>query len=344
MQKRKIWIKSTIIICAMMLCGCSPEQSGQWLRENKAPDVTEINQDLDEEYISACTEKAIALANGEKESSRVDEQLRYYEIQENGYGIAIFSNPFDSEEETSESCVVLRTKDGGSSWKMNSQMLSLTQGSGELRFVQNHVIIVEYDAKRETGKCMVSHDYGKSFTSFSAGEIVFQSKIYPYGNFRGEITDIDKANQQIMITWKTASPYPFQKEDSNPMTAGYDFDFKLKELIHVEGDVLAHEYISQYYPKMIFPESDRQYLTNEDVQKLLNWTPQFVPKEAVLRYAISEIYARKGFDFAGTVYESYFAEKDWYIDMPKCEVMEADLNSFEKANIDLLHSYEKSEY
>ena len=63
--------------------------------------------------------------------------------------------------------------------------------------------------------------------------------------------------------------------------------------------------------------------------------------EREIRYAINEIYARKGYDFTGTSYERYFAEKDWYHPIVGKQVTEEELNSYEKANIDLLVKIEK---
>lgn len=42
-----------------------------------------------------------------------------------------------------------------------------------------------------------------------------------------------------------------------------------------------------------------------------------------------------------TSYERYFAEKDWYHPIVGKQVTEEELNSYEKANIDLLVKIEK---
>lgn len=62
----------------------------------------------------------------------------------------------------------------------------------------------------------------------------------------------------------------------------------------------------------------------------------------ILRRAINEIYARIGYDFTGTeYYEEYLSLKSWYYPIPGKTVEEEELNPFEKANIDLLVSFEK---
>lgn len=213
MRKIKIFLKCTILVCAVTLCGCSGEQLDKWNEVTQIPaETADGTPDIEEHYVEVCREKAKALAKKEITFQDAGEQVRYFKIQKLGDGIAVFLNSVESEDSTSDDCVVLRTQDGGNTWQMNPELLSLSHGGGELRLVENHVLIVEYNDQLESTECFVSHDYGRSFTSYSAGEVAFQSKIYPHGTFRGEIVEIDEAAKLITIAWNTESPYPSKEK------------------------------------------------------------------------------------------------------------------------------------
>ena len=95
----------------------------------------------------------------------------------------------------------------------------------------------------------------------------------------------------------------------------------------------------------IYADSAETYLDeielNAKYLKLISLFGNTTWVEREIRYAINEIYARKGYDFTGTSYERYFAEKDWYHPIVGKQVTEEELNSYEKANIELLVKIEK---
>ena len=107
------------------------------------------------------------------------------------------------------------------------------------------------------------------------------------------------------------------------------------------------EEIGEAYAKTgyIYADSAETYLDeielNAKYLKLISLFGNTTWVEREIRYAINEIYARKGYDFTGTSYERYFAEKDWYHPIVGKQVTEEELNSYEKANIDLLVKIEK---
>ena len=55
----------------------------------------------------------------------------------------------------------------------------------------------------------------------------------------------------------------------------------------------------------------------------------------ILRRAINEIYARKGYDFTETT-DTLFNNSEWYKEIPKHKIADEDFNEYEKHNIDLL--------
>lgn len=92
-------------------------------------------------------------------------------------------------------------------------------------------------------------------------------------------------------------------------------------------DTAAGEYI--------FPNSDRAYLTREEVADL---TPE------QLRLARNEIYARHGRIFQDEELAAYFGSKSWYQPLYDPESFDAlgdsILNEYEIANRDLIQEYE----
>ena len=98
----------------------------------------------------------------------------------------------------------------------------------------------------------------------------------------------------------------------------------------------------------IFPYSNESYLTYEDIEEWRRFTERLQDPNKIngtyffkniLRRAINEIYARKGYDFLGTNY-TLFNNAEWYKAIPKHEITEGDINKYEKHNIDLLTAIE----
>ena len=82
----------------------------------------------------------------------------------------------------------------------------------------------------------------------------------------------------------------------------------------------------------ILPESNTRYLDASEVSSL---------GEEKLQRAINEIYARHGRVFTTPENDTYFRSKSWYqpVEGKTDEQIEAELNDFEKANVDLMNSY-----
>ncbi|MGP0091831.1 MAG: caspase family protein [Xanthobacteraceae bacterium] len=78
----------------------------------------------------------------------------------------------------------------------------------------------------------------------------------------------------------------------------------------------------------LFVDSDRRYLTQDEVRRL---TP------AQRRIARNEIYARRGRYFRDQELANYFAQFQWY----KPNSWEVPLNTFEKANVELIQKLEQ---
>ena len=89
-----------------------------------------------------------------------------------------------------------------------------------------------------------------------------------------------------------------------------------------------------YYDDFILPESDRTYVTREDIAYSTNGSQQDTQR------AINEIYARHGWIFGSEYYDKLFRGFDWYIPMYKPDEFDNSwLNKYEKENLNLLTEY-----
>ena len=146
--------------------------------------------------------------------------------------------------------------------------------------------------------------------------------------------------------------------DNNSFTVAYRLDYDAKpfcrvtfsidplEVINVYTDYDLEDYGRAYLRSgRFFENSNSEYLDETEVRVhymlecMLNTNKYYVLND--LRYAINEIYAAKGYDFTGTDYEDYFADKSWYHPVNGKTISEEELQPWEKANIDLLVQIEK---
>lgn len=90
---------------------------------------------------------------------------------------------------------------------------------------------------------------------------------------------------------------------------------------------------------MLFADSDSRYLSREEIERLQE-NPDDTYQQ-LLRYAVNEIYARKGYPFQEDgPYFRFYDQFEWYRQTEKHVISEEELNEFEKANIDLITDIE----
>lgn len=89
-------------------------------------------------------------------------------------------------------------------------------------------------------------------------------------------------------------------------------------------------------PQYILPESNSRYLSRSDVAELSS--------AVECRLARNEIYARHGRKFKDKSLQEYFNNCSWYTpSIPANQFNNKVLNKYEKANINLIMSYEKEQ-
>ena len=82
----------------------------------------------------------------------------------------------------------------------------------------------------------------------------------------------------------------------------------------------------------IFPNSDKAYLTEEDLRNL---------SKEKLALARNEIFARHGYVFKEEPFKSYFESKNWYSPNPNFDGSDSGLNDYEIANYKVIQNWEK---
>lgn len=111
----------------------------------------------------------------------------------------------------------------------------------------------------------------------------------------------------------------------------WDFFNALEE--YQTGNVTASTKVTHVTDGYILMNSDSAYLTDADLSNL---------SKTELRMARYEIYARHGRVFSDQEVADYFGQYDWYhADVEPGDFEETELNEYEKANVDLLVSYEQ---
>lgn len=110
---------------------------------------------------------------------------------------------------------------------------------------------------------------------------------------------------------------------------GYDVnDFVYLDELKEDKDDYSEEYDDDY----IIADSDVRYLSRNELSKYT---------KTQLGYIRNEIFARHGYIFKNKEYSDYFGNKSWYVPDPDCSGTEADLNSVERANVELIQDMEE---
>lgn len=153
------------------------------------------------------------------------------------------------------------------------------------------------------------------------------------------VTDITKITQisetQVKIEGITKE---FGSSASGDYVMGYSENFEAIANINADSMFAGYTLISLKFVDSseedndyILPDSDKKYLSAEDIKNL---------SKDELAIARNEIFARHGYVFKMEEYKNYFEGKTWYKENPSFSGSESELNEYEKANINLIKSYE----
>ena len=242
--------------------------------------------------------------------------------------------------------------DGGRVWHVGN--FYARSGLGDMYILDRKILMVDgIHGVSATGTYTfprISLDYGKTYalslTCSNVEKITalpfiqqdYSTYCYP------RVNRIDRKLNRMEISYYLKS-FPSYGEAE---TEFYRQVIRLSDFaVLEEKDLYGLGSIAEEYDRSgcIFTDSSSERLAEKEIRtRFLNECCIAGQKGTAneIRLAINEIYAKKGYDFSGTDYESYFSSKSWYEPVPGKVISEGDLTSVEKANIDLLVEIEKT--
>jgi len=316
-----------------------PDQEKEW----DSRDVLEVLDDLAASILDKVS------AGGDWESQLTEEEkdaVRYYNVDEQGCGYLIVAS-FDGGS-LKERSVVYSTTDYGRCW-INQNTEGYEFGEIlEVFDVNDHLLVFGCNGNNRAGytaSFCVSHDRGQSFEYVNPFVIVNLDQHYMDFVIRPVLQECNLEEETFTLGWTSRK----EEEKDYFLTAKYEVNLnKLEEIQRSESFYGIYRW--DVNKEFLFKDSDRRFLTDEDVWELKQAYQlycncgYFVPEfKEILSYAINEIYYRRGYNFAETAYEEYFADYSWYDWFTplyeKPEYAQKDFNQFEQANVDLLAQY-----
>lgn len=226
--------------------------------------------------------------------------------------------------------------DGGDTWYIRN--FHRVCQIGDMYIMDGKIMTVEGIGMADIGKISISYDYGETYQSCDCSSIE-QIMCLPGFDFSyPRVESIDLVNDKIGIDWmQIDSSVPFYHMEVSISA----FQVLEEEDLCGLGKIAAQYQEEGYF----FKESNTAYLDKTAVREryasIYTATQNADTTARDIRYAINEIYAKKGYDFTGSDYEYYFFDREWYKPIQGKVVREEELNQFEKANIDFLVSLEK---
>lgn len=236
--------------------------------------------------------------------------------------------------------LTLRSKDGGNTWEIKNTNEPYICGIDSVK-VAGSCVAITYGGGMFWSLLMISTDYGDTF-QFIVNEQSCIPEYYFYVSdcAYAEIVSISPDNNSMRVDWYSPG-WP------NKLIASAEMSLNLKNvrfsLAYSDIPDLLDFYQDYLKTGFYFANSAEDYLDKDQLYHIFKQMyycdyrrNNYDKVLETIRYAINEIYARKGYDFTGTKYEEYFNNKDWYHPITHKKITEEELNSYEKANIDLL--------
>ena len=241
---------------------------------------------------------------------------------------------------------ILRSLDGGNTWEIWNEQVPITNGITDIE-VKDSYVIYTYGSGMWWSIIDISSDYGDSFSTIDTMDQLPEDLYNATDVASGRITSIDLENNLVTFSWYNSYSCV---DEPDGLLAVSELFLDTEELIfstETSSMTNAIEFLSNYAQTgYYFENTSSEYLDENDLKEIFSelyhleyhsWNEV----SEIIRKCINEIYARKGYDFTGTKYEDYFNSQSWYEPISGKVVEESELNSYEKANIDLLVKLEQ---
>lgn len=339
---KKIIVIVLILMAMVFLNSCNKVQDDK--DEYVQTEYDPNDWDGKEECEKLCEEIVKKVSGSENWDEKLTEEekeiVQYHNISEDGAGIMMMH--FYDEGSISFRSYVYFSGDFGNTWIRKNNDAHVFKRIGKIFSVNRHIIVSTLEGSNMAGfwtGVYVSHNAGSTFDEVDLSNIIGGSDMRDF-TIQFEVNEIDCINERVVLSW-----LPYSDEVIEPfLTAEYNMDFWCTKII--DRNDAFYEVIGKVYGnQFIFPESDKRFLTEEEINeykhacKIFDGCVYFDSFEEMLSRAINEIYARKGYDFTDTKYEDMFDDyqteycKEMYTDMGEIASM---FNEYEQANVDLL--------
>lgn len=258
-----------------------------------------------------------------------EEGFEYYlDNRSDGKGLWI---SYDGSGAGSSWDLIYQTEDEGETWVCLGS-LSYCSAGRTYAFEEDKVVLITVCNHVDDPYCAVfylSGDYGVNWNAFHVEDLLPRDcgspelHIYPQVlALEGDLLTLGffRCNgAEVRISDDTQERYYF-----------YVASYRIGEDTLSQEEVIYEDayYRDGVFDNFILPDSSIRSLSPEYVRSQLG-----DDDEQTLRLAINEIYARKGYSFAGTKYENYFSACPWYTDSGSHTV---EFTELEQNNVDLL--------
>ncbi len=337
--RKTLFALAAAAVCALLLSACTAPTSDP--AKTDCTITRSKNCQRDSEYAEAC--RIIDAIQSDQIDPETMQVIDYtYDIcvdmgnqislYRDGDFMYLFFNPDFGMQQIDVGTAY--TLDGGKSWTVGH----FHTASGSLYLIDRKLLQVYGVYLYDIPSILISNDYGETYEEM---ELPVLEQMYrcpalpPYADCLVPKVTADSSDHTVTLQWYTGSsdlPFdsmtfdladPSQVEDTDPYGfAAYAADFEKTQCVFPDSSTEALD-----------PEELRTRCS--DFHRILGCDSE--PIVSYLRYAINEIYARKGYDFSGTDFEKDFSQLSWYHPTAgKTAFTEEELTPIEKQNIDLL--------
>jgi hypothetical protein len=171
-----------------------------------------------------------------------------------------------------------------------------------------------------------SNNVGTSVFGVNNDKLQLKGAIF--GNNYTKPDDVDNDGIYEVLSNSTSVVSSAQKDNSKWYKIYEDGRTPTEVIVNGGEKAQANSNSGDY----IFKDSDKRYLTEEDVRGL---------SKDQLALARNEIFARHGYVFNEEKFKNYFTAKSWYVPNSSYDGSDSTLNQYEIANYKLIQAWEK---
>jgi len=311
-MRKHTWLRIIIrlIVFGLIIAyftGCSyveesASESGAYVEEVLA-ETNEVEKDHEvklEELGNAIAGKISLYKTWENTlTDEEKEAVTYFDMSENGEGLLLVEY-FCGGDLTSYTNVYY-SDDGGSEWrKMNQEPYCFAEVREVIR-LNNNVMIYSNHGNSRMGYwnvMHVSHDNGESFEETDPYDMAQVQHTEEF-SMDIQVDEVGVENGMIILSWKPG----LRESQEIFFTAKYNLNMKFQEEIY--RNEIFYDFLDwvQGEKKHVFTDSDRRYLSAEEVEDYLDACavydaahPGNDTAEKFLSQEITEIYIRKGYN------------------------------------------------